>query len=421
MSEFERLLKENIVPLQRYVKFKINNIHDAEDVIQDTCLTANIKFDTLKNLSSFKAWLIGIAKYKCNEYYRRKATDMNISLESLSESTLSSGRLGIIEQSVVRDTLDALGNKEKQILYLYYFKDLSQEDISKQLNIPIGTVKSRLHYAKEKFKQHYPYKETSKGENIMKKLPEYLPEYKIEKSSLAPFNVKCEELMGFCIIPRLNEKITWGSYNIPSRIINDFTEASVIGKAEIHGIEGIEIFAKQVICNSKKTTERYFVAQLTDTHCRYLAESHTENGVKKYFTFLDSEVFMKNWGFGNDNCGYETYIVPHQTIKRIDNNIEVSGRDELVDIVGRYNVTINGKTFDTVCVMDIGHFDNKIAIEQYLDKNGRTILWRRFNKNDWANNRYGKLWTEMLPENETLTINGETYVHWYDCITDYII
>ena len=129
MSEFERLLKENIVPLQRYVKFKINNIHDAEDVIQDTCLTANIKFDTLKNLSSFKAWLIGIAKYKCNEYYRRKATDMNISLESLSESTLSSGRLGIIEQSVVRDTLDALGNKEKQILYLYYFKDLSQEDI----------------------------------------------------------------------------------------------------------------------------------------------------------------------------------------------------------------------------------------------------------------------------------------------------
>ena len=255
----------------------------------------------------------------------------------------------------------------------------------------------------------------------MKKLPEYLPEYKIEKSSLAPFNVKCEELMGFCIIPRLNEKITWGSYNIPSRIINDFTEASVIGKAEIHGIEGIEIFAKQVICNSKKTTERYFVAQLTDTHCRYLAESHTENGVKKYFTFLDSEVFMKNWGFGNDNCGYETYIVPHQTIKRIDNNIEVSGRDELVDIVGRYNVTINGKTFDTVCVMDIGHFDNKIAIEQYLDKNGRTILWRRFNKNDWANNRYGKLWTEMLPENETLTINGETYVHWYDCITDYII
>ena len=106
MSEFEKLLQENLVPLQRYVKFKVNNKYDAEDIIQDVCLTATMKFDTLKNLSSFKAWLIGIAKYKCNEYYRRKAKDMNISLDSLSESTLSTGRFGIVEQSVVRDTLD---------------------------------------------------------------------------------------------------------------------------------------------------------------------------------------------------------------------------------------------------------------------------------------------------------------------------
>ena len=34
--------------------------------------------------------------------------------------------------------------------------------------------------------------------------------------------------------------------------------------------------------------------------------------------------------------------------------------------------------------------------------------------------RYGKPWTELLPDSERLTINGRTYVHWYDCITDYI-
>jgi hypothetical protein len=303
---------------------------------------------------------------------------------------------------------------------LYFFKNLSQEDISNCLAIPIGTVKSRLHHAKEKFKKHYPYRETSKGESIMKKLPEYLPKYRIEKSELAPFSVKCEELMGFCVIPRLNEKITWGSYDGSTRKLNDFTDASVIGRAEVHGIEGVEILAKQHDGTSNEITERYFVAQLTDTHCRYLAESHIENGVRKYFTFLDSEVFTNNWGFGEDNCGYETNIVPRGTVKRSDNNIEVKGNDELVDVVGRYNVTINGKTYDTICVMDIGHFNNRIAIEQYLDKNGRTILWRRFNRNDWASNRYGKLWTDMLPENERLTVNGETYVHWYDCVTDYI-
>ncbi len=46
---------------------------------------------------------------------------------------------------------------------------------------------------------------------------------------------------------------------------------------------------------------------------------------------------------------------------------------------------------------------------------------RRFNRNDWQPESYGKPWTELLPDSERLTINGETFVHWYDCITDYIL
>lgn len=40
---------------------------------------------------------------------------------------------------------------------------------------------------------------------------------------------------------------------------------------------------------------------------------------------------------------------------------------------------------------------------------------------DWAIDRYKKPWSEQLPENDRLTVNGTTYVHWYDCITDYIL
>ncbi len=427
MSEFEKLLQENLVPLQRYVKFKINNKHDAEDIIQDVCLIATMRFGSLRDPTAFKAWLIGIANHKCNDYYRQKAKDMNISLDTLSESALSTGRLGIIEQSVVRDTLDVLGDKEKQILYLYFFKNLSQEDISKQLSIPLGTVKSRLHYAKEKFKQHYPYKKISKGEPIMKKLPEYLPEYKIVRSELDPFAVKWEELQGWLMIPRVGENIAWGLFDMPSRKRTEYTEMKAIGKAEIHGIEGVEISAIQYDAEDYYRTgsidkmERRFVAQLTDTHCRYLAESHIENGVRKLYTFLDGDDFIKNWGFGEDNCGNEVNLSPKRLLIRNANVITGHTDKEAVDIVGRYTVTIGEKSYDTICVMDIQCFNDGVASEQYLDKDGRTILWRRFNKNDWAYSRYEKLWTEMLPKNETLTINGETYVHWYDCITDYIL
>ena len=74
------------------------------------------------------------------------------------------------------------------------------------------------------------------------------------------------------------------------------------------------------------------------------------------------------------------------------------------------------------CVMDIECFNDAIASEQFVDQNGRTILWRRFNRDDWAIDRFGgKPWSEKLPENERITINGQTYVHWYDCISDYIL
>ena len=76
-------------------------------------------------------------------------------------------------------------------------EELSLEEIGGILHAPEGTVKSRLHTAKQNFKYQYPYRiQVSKGENEMKRLPEFIPEYKIEASSQAPFSVKWEELMG---------------------------------------------------------------------------------------------------------------------------------------------------------------------------------------------------------------------------------
>ena len=427
MIEFEKLLQENYLPLERYVKFKISNKHDAEDLIQETCLAATEKFSSLQNPAAFKGWLIGIASHKCNDYYRKKAKDMNISLDTLSESALTMGRQGITVQTTVRETLESLGDKKKQILYLYFFKNLSQEEIAKKLSVPVGTVKSRLHYAKEKFKQHYPYKETPKGETNMKKMPATLPAYKIERSELAPFAVRWEEIMGWFLVPKLGEKLSWAMYDFPEKKRTELCEMEVVGKAEVHGIEGVEIVAIETDpmgCNSaggQKKVERRFVAQLTDSHCRLLAESHEENGVKRYYTFLDGENFLANWGFGEDNCGNEIHISPKGDITREGNAIATKEKEFLLDVVGRYNVTIDGKTYDTVCIVDCYTYIDGAMSEQYIDQNGRTILWRRFNRNDWAYSRYGKLWTEMLPENETLTVNGETYVHWYDCITDYIL
>ena len=429
MDEFEKLLAEVSSGVERFVRYRLPSQADADDVLQEVYLSAYRNFPGLKNKGSFKSWIISIARNKCNDYFRTKAAQMEISIEELSQQELSAGRLGISVVHTVRETLDRLGDKDKQILYLYFWKELPQTEIAKLLDIPVGTVKSRLHTAKLHFKNKYPYQtQKPKGDTTMQKLPEYIPDYTIERLDAEPFSVRWEELQGWLIVPRVGQKLTWGMYDFPERKRTEYTEMEVIGKAEVHGIEGVEVVAMQFDpadyyrTGALDRVERRFVAQLTDTHSRYLAETHMEDGVRKCYTFLDGEAFLNNWGFGEDNCGNEVNLRPKGLLHREENCVTGTIPREVVDVVGRYRVTIGGKSYDTVCVMDIECYNDAVASEQYVDQNGRTVLWRRFNRDDWAIDRFGgKPWSEKLPDNECLTINGETYVHWYDCISDYIL
>lgn len=423
MDDFEQLLGKERISIERFVNYRLNTKTDADDVLQEIYLSAYQRFSQLKNKESFKAWIMSIARNKCNDYYRQKANTVECSIDELDEQLLSDSKYGASENLTVQETINILGDKDKQILYLYFWAEMSQAEIAKYLNLPLGTVKSRLHTAKQNFKKKYPYyTDKPKGEPNMKKLPELMPEYKIEPCQDAPFSVKWEELMGWFLVPRLREKLSWGMYDIPSRTCSHIYDMEVIGKAKVHGIEGVELTAREAsYSNKSEVINRTFVAQLTDTHCRYLAVLRNDGDVRNYITFLDGEDFMPNWGFGEDNCGNETNLSPKGDILRDGSVIRSTDKPFLLDIVGRYIVTINGKHYDTVCVMDIETYNSGVVSEQFLDKNGRTILWRRFNRDDWAYAHYGKKWSEQLPDNERLTINGTTYVHWYDCITDYIL
>lgn len=424
--DFESLIAEHGRVIEKFIRFRLPPEADYEDVYQETLISAYKGRDALKTEAAFKPWLFAIARRKCADYFRKRMKMMEIPLESASEWELSYGRTGKTMETVVRDALDNLGEKDQKILYLYYYKSMPQTDIGKMLNVPLGTVKSRLHSAKQHFRNAY-LEDGAKETCAMTKLFEVLPNYTIKKSALAPFECKWEELMGWMIVPREGERLSWGLYDQPGGRRTEYTDMEVVGRCEIHGIEGIEIKAVQHDAENYYRTgsinelERRFVAQLTDTHTRYLAESHVENGIRRVYTFLDGDSFLNNWGYGEDNIGNETNLKAKGILQRNGNTITGAKNGATMDVVGRYTVEIAGKTYDTICVMDIETFNDSVASEAYIDMNGRTVLWRRFNRNDWAWKRYGKLWTEKLPENERLIINGETYVHWYDCVSDYLM
>ena len=427
MDEFERLLAQHRLALERLVRYRVPERADADDIVQETLIAAYRGFDALRDAASFKPWLLSIARNKVRDHFRARARELALPLDALSERVLTDGRLGPSYATAVSDALERLGDRDNQMLYLYYFRELPQADIARRLGIPPGTVKSRLHTARRNFRDAYTRAGLeSKGaidmaENV-KTLPSALPEYSIAQLDEPPFEPVWEELIGWFLVPRLGEKLSWGIYDLPQRRLTYRYDMRVTGPAEVHGIQGVELTARETRADGRADAiERRFVAQLTDTHCRYLATMRTESGVRRYITFLDGDAFLPNWGFGEDNCGKETQLRVRGDIIRRGDVVTSADKPFLMDIVGRYRVDICGRSHDTVCVMDIETYNPGVVSEQFIDRNGRTVLWRRYNRDDWAIERYGRRWSEQLPDSPRLSVNGMTYVDWYECITEYVL
>jgi len=424
LDSFETLWSAHQNAVTRFVRFRIDNPQDADDVLQEVITAACMSYQTLRDPARFKAWIIGIARNKCHDWLRRKYRHPELPLEAADHIAILPRRFAITQDSRVEDTLMKLKKQDQQLLYMYYWMELPQSEIARRLGIPIGTVKSRLHHAKEHFRAAYPIPQ--KGMDPMPtNMPKILPAYTITPSRLPPFECKWEEMMGWFIVPRLGERIAWAMYDQPDRIRTEADVLEVTGRACIHDVEGVEITVRTYnpmesnAVDDSGYVQRSFIAQLTDTHCRCLAETHSEGGVKHTYTFLD-EYFLNNWGFGEDNCGNAINLHRKGDITREGNVVITANKTFLLDVVGRYTVTINGRSYDTICVIDVETYSDN-ASEQYIDRNGRTILWRRFNPDDWRKEHYGRSWSEMLPDSDRLIINGRTFVHWYDCITSYIL
>jgi len=135
----------------------------AEDVFQEAFLQVHQSAHTFDLSRRFKPWLYTIAVNKARDWHRRQARRRALSLSApLSSDGDGIGMIDLIEcQSAdpsaapegeelstrVRDAVDGLPHHLREILLLSYFQKMSYNQIAETLQIPLGTVKSRLHAA----------------------------------------------------------------------------------------------------------------------------------------------------------------------------------------------------------------------------------------------------------------------------------
>ncbi|MFV8754953.1 RNA polymerase sigma factor [Nannocystaceae bacterium ST9] len=140
----------------------INRVPEAqEDLIQETFLGLTKAKDQFRGDSTFKTYLFRIARYVYTGHLRKHCRpDREINPASDSIADLGQRRLSsvLVERENLRLLLDALravSLDDQDLLELYYFEGLSGEQLAELFTIPLGTVRSRIHAAKQRLTKCY--------------------------------------------------------------------------------------------------------------------------------------------------------------------------------------------------------------------------------------------------------------------------
>jgi RNA polymerase sigma-70 factor (ECF subfamily) len=145
---FISIIEEYKADIYRMGRTILDNDEDIGDAMQETVLKAYRSLKSLKNLHSFKTWLIKIMVNECNNILRNKKRLVFFNKAIEKEETYTDSYN--LEKQPVLEAIKGLELKYREAVLLYYYEDLSVKEISKCLGISEGTVKSRL--ARARFK-----------------------------------------------------------------------------------------------------------------------------------------------------------------------------------------------------------------------------------------------------------------------------
>lgn len=141
-------------PLLYYATSLTGNPDTALDVLQDVWVKVLRGIRSLKDPASLKPWLYaithGIAVDRIRRDYKRDKAEQAQLDDILDVEEPSFDRE---DATAIRDALNRLGVKHREVLVLHFLQDLSIAEIANVVGCSEGTVKSRIHYAKRQMKQ----------------------------------------------------------------------------------------------------------------------------------------------------------------------------------------------------------------------------------------------------------------------------
>lgn len=153
-QKFTELIEENKLRFYKTAKIILKNDDDVYDAIQEALISIYKNYEKLENEKFFSTWATRIIINKCYDLLRKRKNNI-VPIDEFIENNPSMGQNDKyeIDESGIKQAMNFLNDDVKLIVVLYYYDNYSVKEIFEIVNIPEGTVKSRLSTARKLLKQ----------------------------------------------------------------------------------------------------------------------------------------------------------------------------------------------------------------------------------------------------------------------------
>jgi RNA polymerase sigma-70 factor (ECF subfamily) len=150
---FAELIERYQAPLRYFISRLLEDKQMSEDIFQETWLTVIRRIHSLKSVDAFSTWLYRIARNKAYQQLRRKKKLFKLDENIAASSNIENDVFSPEDMAKVHRCLKELLPEYREVLMLRFLEQMSYEQISQVINCKLGTVRSRIHYAKLALKE----------------------------------------------------------------------------------------------------------------------------------------------------------------------------------------------------------------------------------------------------------------------------
>ena len=283
-----------------YLYQLLKNETTAQDIMQETYITAFLKIQSLEKSSQIRSWLNRIAVNKCKNYLKGKG-EIQLDDEIFENQAIVDERISIPEEYISdkakREIIlsimqEVLSDVQYQTVIMHYFNEMTVDEIAEVFECSRGTVLSRLNYSRAKMKTAIEDYENKSGDKLhgVVFVPFFTTIFKEEAKSLAVPNITIKLPNGQTLATSATKGFATGAKSTVSSIVKATATATVktkviavvCGATILAGTSavGISILAG---CNAEKEpTEPSVISSTvqTSTVSSEVSKAIEDNGLK---------------------------------------------------------------------------------------------------------------------------------------------